>query len=369
MKTFINTKLLLGILVATLGFMLFACKKDKKEDTNTKPSSKNIGCDTIEIFRDINSPTLWKEGKVYVIRSWIDINATLDIEPGTIIKFENNKCGMEIYAKVTAEGTKTKPIIFTSFKDDSYCGDNNGDNKASKPAKGDWGRITMRGAQHGSSFIYCKFLYGGGDGNGVIYINPGVGDLHDFTFDHCTFAHTSAKNGTINSNAAFSGAAMKDDNVSVLRDNYFFDNTKPIFISTQYSLNTSNQFNNPDKATETNQYNGIFLLVEPLNGKTVGLSSLNAPYVIDDTLALSGSDVLVVGHKVTVKFTKNSMITAQNNNQFAADASASFTSYKDDSRGGDTNGDTGASTPAKGDWEGIKIDDTCYSTNVFYSNQ
>ena len=68
---------------------------------------------------------------------------SLVIQAGTIIKFKDSNCGMEVY-KIT-NGTSANPIIFTSYKDDSYCGDSNGDGAASTPSKGDWGRLTMRG--------------------------------------------------------------------------------------------------------------------------------------------------------------------------------------------------------------------------------
>ncbi|MCZ2130079.1 MAG: hypothetical protein LC109_07400 [Bacteroidia bacterium] len=350
--------------------IISACKKDKKDDNNkhnntgTKPS-----CDTTEIFRDINEPTTWKSGKVYVIRSWIDVNAPLTIEEGAIIKFQNSKCGMEILAKVTAEGLESKPIIFTSFKDDEYCGDNNGDYNASKPEKGDWGGITMRAEQHGSSFKFCKFLYGGGNGNGVVNVYSGLGNANDFTFDHCTFAHNAFKNSSAKTDAAFNGSNMKNADVSVLLSNVFYDNTIPIYIAAEYTLDPSNLFHNPDNINQTNKYNGIFLNLMPngLNGKVVGFSAKDAPYVMDGVLQITGNEVMVVGHNINFKFTNNSSIIAENNNQFAADPSSSFTSYKDDTRGGDTNSDGSTSNPAKNDWEGIQVGGNWYSTNVFYS--
>lgn len=332
----------------------------------------NIGtvsssCDTVDVNKNITVPTTWLAGKVYMVRTWVNVNAPLVIQAGAIIKFKNSSCGMEVYAKITANGTSANPIIFTSYKDDSYCGDNNGDGAASTPSKGDWGRLTMRGDQHGSLFRYCKFLYGGGAGNGVVLANSGSGDIHDFTFDYCTFAHTYGN--TSNTNAAFSGSNMHDASVSILTNNIFYDNIKPIYLGTYYALDPSNSFHNPANPSETNKYNGIFLWVYGLGNKSVAYKVTEVPYVFDGWLQVGAPDFLSVGPNVVFKFASSgSQISSHNASEFSINATAVFTSFKDDSRGGDTNGDGNASTPAANDWYGIsRGTDGAYHTNVFYA--
>jgi hypothetical protein len=334
-------------------------------------------CDTVDIHTNITTPTTWKSGKVYMVRTWVNVNAPLVIEAGAIIKFKDSNSGMEIYAKTTANGTASNPIIFTSYKDDSYCGDNNGDGNASTPSKGDWGRLTMRGDQHGSLFRYCKFLYGGATNLGVVLANSGTGNIHDFTFDHCTFAHTY---GTNNYNtAAFNGAEMYDETISIVTNNIFYDNSIPIFIKAKYALSSSNIYHNPDNTNEINKYNGIFVYGGGLGGRSVVYGETEVPYVFNvggnATLSVGSGDFLKIDPNVILKFGQSSaglnLGDYPNNANIAS--SVIFTSYRDDTRGGDTNGDGNTSSPATGDWDGYGYWTTGHSSyiwvhsNVFYS--
>lgn len=87
----------------------------------------------------IATNTTWAAGKVYVLTGDITVNqlTTLTIQPGAVIKINWDR-GFTINGKLVANGTAEHPIYFTSIKDDSICGDTNGDTTASVPNTGDW---------------------------------------------------------------------------------------------------------------------------------------------------------------------------------------------------------------------------------------
>src|SRR5438105_1208387 len=98
----------------------------------------------------INQDTTWSlANSPYVVTGSVTVAAgvTLTIEAGVVVKFP----GTSLYVDGTllAQGTTSQPIVLTSYKDDLYVGDTNGDGTASSAAPGDlvWGDLERAQSQ------------------------------------------------------------------------------------------------------------------------------------------------------------------------------------------------------------------------------
>ncbi len=357
-------KILMGMIVL-ITFTLMGCGT-----SGTGTSLISVACPgmgLVEITQDIDQNTTWNGNTVYVIRAWdFYVNATLVIKPGAIIKFHSTEGPMMTLGgsgTIIAEGTVDNPIIFTSFKDDASGCDNNGDGGLTTPARQDWGTVDTNGL-NGSIFDYCEFYYGG-SGSYTTTLTLSAGSRATIT--NSTFAHNDGSDasgwyGALDASDASAG--------TVIEGNVFFDNVRPLSVSTAFDVDDSNVFHDPSNTTLTNTYNGIF--VESINeiASHITWEETEVPFVIDDNdFWINSGASLTLGDDVVLKFRPYSVLLLEDGVSSLINyngTGVAFTSYKDDSLKGDTNGDLGATTPADGDWVGI-YDDTA-SVYVGWAN-
>jgi len=105
----------------------------------------------------ITADETWTADKIYTLigKVVVDNNATLTIEPGTIVKGTEGTGSLASAlliargSKINACGTESKPIIFTSFLDDIQPGQTSGTN-LDETQNGLWGGLIILGNAPGS---------------------------------------------------------------------------------------------------------------------------------------------------------------------------------------------------------------------------
>lgn len=141
------------VLALTIG--LFSC--DKKTTTTTPTTTTPPEDGVVTVTQNIAANETWSASKTYILGGRITVlsGATLTIEPGTVIKGQAgtgaNATALLIArgAKLMAEGTADKPIIFTTVADEITPADVAAGNFASPnlapDANGLWGGVLILG--------------------------------------------------------------------------------------------------------------------------------------------------------------------------------------------------------------------------------
>ena len=333
------------IVIAFLAILGVSCSK---EDNNSKPKLKIVKY----ITADITEPATWYADTLYVINATsINIEAPLTIKPGTIVKIEQFGLNFTETGSLTAEGTEKEPIIFTSAYDDSYGGDTDNDQGIMRPDPSDWQNITFEQANTDFKMEYCHILYG----SGILIQSATAG-----TINHCTFAHnTFPLSGMLKEDITLGAAALtilKSYGDFTVKNCTFFDNSIPLAISQFMDADSSNLFSYNE---ETNAFNGIYIIPADSaytdeHKMDIQLNENEVPYIMLDNYTIKSGVTLSFGNNAVVKCLKDVKILIESGGTINSNNhSIIYTSYTDDTNGGDTNGDSNYTYPKKGDWQGI----------------
>ncbi|MEX1014009.1 MAG: hypothetical protein WDZ80_02505 [Candidatus Paceibacterota bacterium] len=318
----------------------------------------------IYVTEAITEPTTWYEGNIYIVdqSGSIFVEALLTIEPNVIVKFLD---GANIHVReggvIIANGTSEKPIIFTSPYDDLHGGDNTG-NGPTQPAPGDWRNIEFRSVS-GSVLSFCQFYYGGGNDHSTIKVY----DNSTIDINNCVFAYNLG-GGRDYVGVVYMNRANPDCEITY---NTFFNNVLPMSINANMNIDNSNTFFDPENPETGNVMNGIFTDTQLLENHNAYWAETEVPFVLADDFGLQirSTASLTLADNVVLKIIDDIDLTANPVNGIinSQGTGVYYTSFHDDSKKGDTNGNGSITSPAEGDWKGIKIE-TSPTTYADWSN-
>ena len=314
----------------------------------------------------ISFDTTWSPaGGVYIIDSNFSVllGVTLTIEPGTIIKARTTALGgPSIYGRLIANGTSELPIRFTSISDDTPGG---WQGLYFKPgSEGSFDHVTISYAGYGG-FGFGNFVGIENDG-GIVAIKNSLIDqnnqhgiwqkagtlvIENTTISNHMFGLTmwggavTATSNSFLSNSQYGLHASGGDSLS-LTGNDFTGNARTAYVV------ASLDFSHVNNTSEDIANRGFETSGEARDGAVWHTSDL--PFILNElivgsgkTLKLSAGTVFKMGPGAYLDV-RGFLIS-----NGTADAPIYFTSLKDDSVLGDTNGDGAGSSPNMTDWDGL----------------
>ncbi|MEW5985973.1 MAG: right-handed parallel beta-helix repeat-containing protein [Chloroflexota bacterium] len=326
-------------------------------------------------------------GLAYVWQSvTVAEGATVMVAAGTVIKADRLYAGggslVTVLGTLEARGTAERPVIFTSLQNDADGGDTNGDGGLSLPAPGDWRGVVVQG--NGTIVIdYTKIEYGGYSDPGEpgiaqLQVLGGTADLDHLTVRYALLngvyvedASLTMRNGAVSDNAGF-GLRLHGRTrylEPIIQDNDFSRNgTYGLYLI----LNGGGMGNGDvsgNSGRDNGMVNGVYMeghISDPISQWN---TNPDFPWVIW-TLYVDAGARLTVAPGNVLKFinppdghdgvtfargTGTALITGTLEAVGTETEPIIFTSYWDDSAGGDTNGDTGGTEVLAGDWRGFIV--------------
>jgi len=337
----------------------------------------------------------------YYITGDVTVNpgATLAIEAGVVIKFAQY-VGLHIYGTLTASGTSgSGRIYFTDYRDDTVGGDTNGDGSATDPAPG-WWRGVMVFDGGSASIANCVVRYGGFSGpnssnlykagaNGTLIITDTVATNSSGYGLYLNNAATTTISGSTFSYNSLDGILAGSDSPASITNCSFTGNGRyGIYASVSnpatFLVNSGNSFTYnalaPIGVTAAsagivvaagNSFTGVnYILVE---GGSISVSQTwgtgHPYYYLNGDVTVNAGPTLTIQPGTVVKFTQ--YVGLHINGTLKAEGTSgsriTFTDFRDDTVGGDSNGDGAATVPAPGWWRGILVNDGAYAT-ITYSD-
>ncbi len=293
----------------------------------------------------INSDLILKKDRnPYLVTNSMNLsqNKTLTLEEGVIIKMLSST-RFSADGNVVVLGTTTLPVVITSFEDDLYGGDLNGDGVcgntgATCPLKGSWYGLELSNKSASSSFNNLIIRYGGKDGStsnirrANLYVDSVSPSITNSTIEYSGVYGLYLKNSTaiVNNNIFQSNASSTQstglyinsgaptisnnyfskndyalrmiDSRAIVSDNNFVQNFKiPIWSSNALG---DGYFYGNSGSSNTNNYIQLSGNITSTNSTTT-FKTNPMPYFLDGVVGVVANSTLIIDNGVNIKGTSN----------------------------------------------------------------
>jgi hypothetical protein len=331
------------------------------------------GRNGIVLHGDSRVSRTWRAGNLpYILTDDVDVvgESTLEIEPGVVIKLENEAILSARDGTLIAEGgdQESKRIVFTSVADDEHMGDSNPNDGDVFPKPGDWGGIDFpsSGGQ-GSKLTNVDIYYSGARSTPALTIELPDVEITGVVIEDGGYTAVRVKDVGVTLDGLVI-KNMKGTGIEIISDEEYIEptirNNEITGCGAAVSIDANVEPKLGNNTAEDNNINGI--LVDGSVDVSRVWQGGDLPFVIADTIRVNQGTLgleagLVVkaqlGGFMVIK--RGGLLIPQDEN---GEAMVTMTSIRDDTCGAgvegtcDTNNDGTNTKPLPGDWRGIKIE-------------